>query len=212
MKGDGAARAMLRAGGLLLAVAAVGTGGVALVHDLTREPIEQRRQEQRLRQLERVLPDARYSNNPAAATVRVRDPRLGTDAPVTAYVARSGDDPRALVLPVTAPDGYNGPIELLVGIHRDGSVTGVRVLDHSETPGLGDAIEAQRSDWIHGFRGRSLDDPPPEDWALRRDGGAFDGITGASITPRAVIGAVRQALVVYRDEGERIFERQAGNG
>lgn len=196
---------MLRAGGLLLAVAAAGVGLVAFVHQHTAEHIELRRQERTLQQLEAVLPPQRYTNNPAADTLQVRNPRLGTDEPVTAYRARDDGEPEAVVLTVIAPDGYNGPIELLVAINRDGTLAGVRVVEHNETPGLGDAIEAERSDWIRGFRGRSLGDPPREDWTLRQDGGAFDQLTGASITPRAVVRAVARALEYYRDERNRLF-------
>ena len=197
---------MLLAATLLTAVAVVGVGMVAFTHQQTAEPIEARRQEQTLRQLNAVLPPQRYTNNPAADTKEVRDPRLGTDGPVTTYRARRHGEPEAVVLTVIAPDGYSGPIELLVAINMDGNLAGVRVVEHRETPGLGDAIEAQRSDWIEGFQGRSLDDPPEEEWTVQRDGGAFDQFTGATITPRAVVRAVARALDFYEDEAEMLFD------
>ena len=85
-------------------------------------------------------------------------------------------------------------MRLLIAVDARGRVLGVRVLSHSETPGLGDGIEAARSDWILGFDGRSLDNTPPADWAVRKDGGAFDQFTGATVTPRAVVWAVHDGL------------------
>ena len=116
-----------------------------------------------------------------------------------------GDSPIALVMATTAPDGYSGSIRLLVGINIDGSLSGVRVVAHRETPGLGDAIDEDRSDWIRIFDGKSLQDPPEERWAVRKDGGAFDQLTGATVTPRAVVKAVRQALLYYREHQQALF-------
>jgi len=117
-------------------------------------------------------------------------------------------EPVALVIEALAPDGYSGTIRLLVGINIDGSLGGVRVVAHRETPGLGDAIEEERSDWILGFTGKSLQDPPLQKWAVKKDGGAFDQLTGATITPRAVVKAVRQALLYYRDQKDALFARE----
>jgi len=102
--------------------------------------------------------------------------------------------PAGLVMSVIAPDGYNGDITLLAGVRMDGTIGGVRVTDHRETPGLGDDIERRRSDWITRFDGLSLDTVPPSDWAVRRHGGRFDAFTGATITPQAVVDAVHGAL------------------
>lgn len=191
----------------LMAIAAVGVGMVVLTHHWTADRIETRRQEKVLEQLEAVLPPARYTNNPAADTLQVRDRRLGTDEALTAYRARRNGVPVAVILTAVAPDGYNGPIRLLVAINRDATVAGVRIIEHDETPGLGDAIEADRSDWIHGFRGRSLGDPPRADWTVRTEGGAFDRITGATITPRAVVRAVARTLAYYEDNRLMLFTR-----
>ena len=102
--------------------------------------------------------------------------------------------PAGMAMSVIAPDGYNGDIALLVGVRVDGTISGVRVTDHRETPGLGDDIERRRSDWITRFDGLSLDTVPPSDWAVRRHGGRFDAFTGATITPQAVVDAVHGAL------------------
>ncbi len=198
-------RTMTRAVGLLVAVAVAGVAVVSFTHLQTREHIETRQHEQTLRQLDAVLPAAAYTNNPAQETVTVDDRRLGTDQPVTVYRARRNGDPVAVILPVTAPDGYSGPIELLVAIRADGSVAGVRVLNHRETPGLGDAIESDRSDWLEGFDDHSLGDPAREDWTIARRGGEFDGITGATITARAVVQAVARALAVFEDRRDELL-------
>ncbi len=195
-------RTMLRAVGLLVAVAVAGVAVVSFTHLQTRDEIETRRQEQGLRQLEAVLPAAMYTNNPAEETVTVQDRRLGTEDAVTAWRARRNGEPVAVILAVTAPDGYSGPIELLVAIRADGTVAGVRVLEHRETPGLGDAIESDRSDWLQEFEDRSLGDPPGDSWTVRQRGGEFDGITGATITARAVIQAVGRALAAFEDHGD----------
>ena len=116
-----------------------------------------------------------------------------------------GAAPVAVVLALIAPDGYGGPIKLLVGINADGSLAGVRVVNHHETPGLGDAIDTRRSNWILGFTGRSLGDPSPAQWAVRKDGGVFDQFTGATITPRAVVKAVKRALVYFEAHRDTLF-------
>ena len=132
--------------------------------------------------------------------------------PVRAYRARRGDRPVAVIMNLVAPDGYNGAIRLLAGIYRDGTVSGVRVIAHRETPGLGDPIEADRSDWIHAFEGRSLADPLPRGWAVRRDGGDFDQFTGATITPRAVVEAVQRALEYHAAHADRLYAAAAVKG
>ncbi|SEO67598.1 electron transport complex subunit RsxG [Aquisalimonas asiatica] len=199
-------RDMLTAAGLLAVVATVGVGLVALTQQYTADRIDARRAEQTLQQLQAVLPDEHHTNNPAEDVRMVRDPRLGTEQSVPVYRARRNGEAAALVLTVVAPDGYSGPIQLLVAVDTGGEVLGVRVVDHEETPGLGDAIEARRSDWIQGFRGRSLGDPPRDQWTVRRDGGAFDQFTGATITPRAVTRAVARALDYHREHGDALFQ------
>ena len=115
-------------------------------------------------------------------------------------------EPVAVVLKFAAVNGYNGKIQLLAGINLNGSLTGVRVLNHTETPGLGDAIEIEKSNWVLGFSGRSLHHPSKESWAVRRDGGSFDQFTGATITPRAVVGALHLALEYFESRQAFLFE------
>ncbi|MGF1547889.1 MAG: electron transport complex subunit RsxG [Thiotrichales bacterium] len=176
----------------------VGAGIVAGVHELTAERVLENERLARLKVLNEVLPADRYDNSILEDTVVLRDPALaGGRYPVTVYRARRGGAPVAAVFETVAPDGYSGAIHLLIGIDTDGRVTGARVLKHAETPGLGDPIEQNHSDWIHRFTGKSLHAPGLPRWAVKRDGGDFDQFTGATISPRAVVKAIRQTLVYF---------------
>ncbi|MCA1798782.1 MAG: electron transport complex subunit RsxG [Xanthomonadaceae bacterium] len=201
-----ALRNALIAAALLAAFAFVGVALVSVTETHTRPTIEANERQFLRDTLDILVDPARYDNDPLADTVTVNAPdALGTAAPVTVYRARRDGEPVALMLTAVAPDGYSGAIRLLIGINFDGTVAGVRVLAHRETPGLGDGIDAARSDWILAFEGRSLSDPPAARWAVRRDGGVFDQFTGATITPRAVIGAVRRALEYHQVMREELW-------
>lgn len=128
------------------------------------------------------------------------------DSQANIHFARSNDKLHSLIFPVAAPDGYTTTIKLLVGIKLDGTVAGVRIVDHKETPGLGDKIELKKSNWVLSFNGKSLLNPDSEKWKVKKNGGEFDSFTGATITPRAVINAVKQALVFYQDYQTSILE------
>lgn len=182
--------------GLLLALfAAVATGLLGLTEQATRERIADNLEAQRLQQLAQVLP-ALTGMDLREETVQL------ADGPLQLVRLHQDGAVRALAIETIAPDGYSGEIRILIGLTAAGSISGVRVLEHRETPGLGDAIELRRSDWILAFDGRSLGDPPAEAWSVRRDGGRFDQFTGATITPRAVVGAVRAVLARYARERE----------
>lgn len=122
------------------------------------------------------------------------------------HFAKSNGKLHTLIFPVVAPDGYTTEIKLLVGIKLDGTLAGVRIVDHKETPGLGDKIELKKSDWVLSFNGKSLVNPDSEKWKVKKNGGEFDSFTGATITPRAVINATKQALVFYQDYQTSILE------
>jgi electron transport complex protein RnfG len=204
-------RRMLIAAAILAGFAVAGAGLVAVTADATRERIAANERAYLLRSLNDVVPASAYDNDLFTDTIEVRDPELlGTEEPVTAYRARRGGRPVAVVLNVVAPDGYSGPIRLIVGIDADGALTGVRVVSHRETPGLGDDIEVERSDWILGFDGKRLDSLAPKEWAVKRDGGHFDQFTGATVTPRAVVKAVHNALIYFGANRERLLGRPGG--
>jgi electron transport complex protein RnfG len=205
-----AARRALRAAATLAAAAVVAVALVSLVHDRAQPSIEASRRARQLAELTAVLGDVAYDNDPLADTVVLHDPELlGSEQPLTAHRVRRAGATVAVLLNVVAPDGYAGPIRLLVAVDAAGRVLGVRVLEHRETPGLGDVIESRRSDWLRGFDGRSLADPPRGRWEVRRDGGDFDQFTGATVTPRAVVRAVRKALVHVERHHEELFEAAA---
>lgn len=203
---ESGARRALHAAAILGVAAVVAVGLVAVVHDLAQPRIEASQRAQRLAQLTAVLDGVRYDNDPLADVTFVRDPELlGVDAALPVHRARLAGNPAALIFTAVAPDGYAGAIRLLVAVDVDGQLLGVRVLSHRETPGLGDAIEERRSPWIRIFDGRSLADPSVERWKVRKDGGDFDEFTGATVTPRAIVGAVRNVLVYQERHSEELF-------
>ena len=198
---------------ILCLFAIAGTAMVAFTYDRTRDRIAANEREVLMRKLNVLIPQDDYDNNLFEDTLKVRDAKLlGTDEAVTVYRARREGKPVALVMAPVAPDGYSGTIKLLVGIGYDGILTGVRVSAHHETPGLGDAIDEERSDWIFGFDGKSLDNPPLDRWRVKRDGGAFDQLTGATITPRAIVKAVRKSLLYYREHRADLYVESVKSG
>lgn len=190
--------------GLVLALfAAVCAGAVSLTWQLTRERIEDNRAALRQQRFLPLLEGITWNRITLDDPIRLEPPHdLPGREPALIYRALDGERVSAWVFEVSA-DGYSGPIRLLIGIRPDGSITAVRVLEHRETPGLGDGIEASRSDWIRAFSGLSIGDPPADEWALARAGGRFEQFTGATITPRAVVRAVKSTLLYFgRQQGQ----------
>lgn len=190
----------------LALVAGVAGGLITLSHELSRDRIAANQRERLLTRLHEVLGSIEFDNDLEASrqTITAAE-RLGTDGPVNVYVAMNGAAVTAAVFSSVAPHGYNGPIELLVGVTADGRIAGVRVTAHRETPGLGDAIEIGKSSWITGFTGTRLGQPPLGDWRVTKDGGYFDAITGATVTPRAITEAVKNSLIYFRDHRADLF-------
>lgn len=194
---------------VLVAIAAA--IGLSLLDRMTEARIERNAQSWIRERLERLVPRTMHDNDLLADTVTARSPDLlGTNRPIIVYRARQQGEPIAAVLHTVAPDGYRGPIEMLVAIGIDGRLIGVQVVRHQETPGLGDAFENRNADWLPRFTGRSLQDPPQQRWAVRADGGEFDAFTGATITPRAIVKAVRRALEFYRAKNDALFAAPIG--
>ncbi|QSA96902.1 electron transport complex subunit RsxG [Methylococcus sp. EFPC2] len=172
----------------------IGTGLVALVHKGTENRISANQRQTLLHTLQALVPAEAYDNDLLADGIEVDAKELGSARDVSIYRARKGNQPVAVVFAPGAPDGYSGEIRMLVAVKADGTLAGVRVIGHKETPGLGDPIEENKSDWILRFAGLSLNNPPAAQWKVKRDGGAFDQFTGATITPRAVVKQVRRTL------------------
>lgn len=201
----------LRAALLLAAVATVTVGAVAVVHDVARPRIEANERAQRVAKLAEVLGAVQYDNDLLEDAITVRDPDLlGTTDALPVHRARLGGRPVAALIETVAPDGYSGSIRLLVAVDTSGDLLGVRALSHRETPGLGDGIDRRKSNWIDDFVGRSLGDPSSEGWKVRKDGGEFDQFTGATVTPRAVVRAVHNALVYFDSHQDEIFASAPG--
>ncbi len=198
----------IRQNAIGLGLFAVITGGtIALTHALTQQRIEQQVARAEADALFEIIPEDSHDNELLQDTVTLPASRkLNKGQPPTAWVARRGERPFGLILSVVAPDGYAGDIRLLVGINLKGTILGVRVTSHRETPGLGDRVETKKSDWIYTFEGRSLDNPEPGQWAVKKDGGVFDQFTGATITPRAVVSTIRDTLVYFREHRQQIRE------
>ena len=199
-------RQILLSGVFLSLFAVVGTTLVAFTEFSTSAAIAENERQVLLRNLYALLPRDKLDNDIAADTLQLpASALLGTDDASTLYRARLDGEPVAAIFNSVAPDGYNGKIHLLVGVYIDGSLAGVRVVKHAETPGLGDAVEIRKSPWINDFAGKSLANPAPERWRVKRDGGDFDQFTGATITPRAVVAAVRNTLLYYQQNADMIF-------
>lgn len=155
--------------------------------------------------LKQVLPEGFADNDLLKDAIRLKR-EDGKD--VVIYRARKGGEPKGAVYQVLGR-GYAGEVQILMGVNKDGSMLGVRVIKHQETPGLGDKIEIAKSKWILSFDGKSLGNPPIEKWGVKKDGGIFDQFAGATITPRAVVKAVREGMVFYRDHQAEIYSKPA---
>lgn len=209
-------RHALATAGVLMMFTAVGTFLLTGTFEQTKEPIAKSEREAKRNLLAQVVPQALHDNDLLQDTVQLAPSELlGQKTPSTAYRARLDGKATAVILEAIAHDGYSGDIKLLIGITPEGKLTAVRVLAHKETPGLGDYIELSHSDWIKNFDGKSLaeeglETQPEgaltfEDWKVRKDGGGFDYMAGATITPRAVVKAVRNALVYFSQARDTIF-------
>ena len=187
--------------------AVIGAALVGLTFTQTEDDIKHNEELTLLKKLNTIIPADSYDNDLLQDIITLKaNPLLGTDEQSLAYRARKDKKNVAVVFSSIAPNGYNGPIHLLVGIRADGVLAGVRVVKHRETPGLGDVVSSTHSDWILGFDGKSLSNPEQKGWKVKRDGGIFDQFTGATITPRAVVKAVHNALLYFDQNQATLFD------
>lgn len=198
-------RSMVKNSLVLGLFAVVTVGSVTLLQQFTAERIEASERAAQLRALNEILPRGSYDNQLLDNSLDVQDPLLGSRQPLPAYIALKEGRPVAVILQAVAPDGYSGAIHLLIGVHTDGRIAGVRVVAHRETPGLGDKIELAKSPWIRTFENRSLTSPESSGWAVKKDRGEFDQFAGATITPRAVVAAVHRALQYFEAHKEDLL-------
>jgi electron transport complex protein RnfG len=191
---------------ILGAFAILGVGLVSATYEGTKDRIAFNERQSLLRKLHALVPADSVDNDMVSDRIEVHDANLlGADTTYV-YRGRKGEDPVALVLTPVVPDGYSGPIKLLVAVRKDGTLGGVRVVSHKETPGLGDKIEEEKSDWVLGFHDKSLSNPPLDQWAVKRDGGYFDQFTGATITPRSIVKAVKKTLLYVQAHNDELFK------
>ncbi|MEO5364003.1 MAG: RnfABCDGE type electron transport complex subunit G [Magnetococcus sp. DMHC-8] len=193
----------LRMGLILMMVGMVATAILATTESATRGPIAEAQRQETLRMLKSVLP-AGFDNQPDVDTVALVDNRLNRKGkPVTFYRGRKGSTNLGAAFVVTAPDGYSGDIEIMMSVLPSGTVNLVQIVAHKETPGLGDKIMPNKTDWLKAFVGKNQDNAK---WRVKKDGGDFDQFAGATITPRAIVLAVKRGLDFFVEKKEIIFQ------
>ncbi len=197
---------------LILAAFAVCTAGtLALTNLATQDRIAAAERAAQQRALFEIVPVTEHDNDLLLDTLPVPVDALdtlGVSGTSVIHRARQAGQITALIVPATAHDGYSGDISMIVGVNRDGTIAGVRILQHKETPGLGDKIELKKHQWILSFNGKSLEVPVIESWKVKKDGGVFDQFAGATITPRAVVGQVKRVLEFVAANQHTLFNDQ----
>lgn len=192
---------------VLMLFAAIGAALVGISYIQTADDIKHNEELTLLRQLNTIIPADEYDNDLLLDSIKIGPQvMLGTKEESLVYRARKNNKNVAAVFSSIAPNGYNGPIELLIGVYTDGRLAGVRVVKHRETPGLGDAVTLSHSNWILGFDNKSLSNTTEKQWKVKRDGGIFDQFTGATITPRAVVKAIHDALIYFSENQAQLFD------
>lgn len=200
------ARASLQSAANLVFFAVIATAVLAATFFLTHDEIVKSEQAEKLKLITQIVPPALFDNDIIQDTIPLpASELLGTEDVTTAYRARLKGEPSAVVLESVAPDGYSGKIGLILAVKSSGELAGVRVVAHKETPGLGDYIELPKSPWIKGFDGKSRELYKDADWKVKKDGGQFEYMTGATITPRAIVKAVNKALVYFAENRDNLF-------
>lgn len=187
---------------LLALIAVICVLLLSVLNQLTAPRIAEQRLANRLALLHDVLPAAQEQQLLHDCVLISAPEWLGSTQPQAVFRWREQGVVSAYVVETTAPDGYSGAIDLMVAIAPDGTVLAARTLAHQETPGLGDKIELRKSDWMLGFNDKRVQPDDLRPWAVRKDGGDFDQFTGATITPRAVVGAVKRAALFIHQHPE----------
>lgn len=205
--------AISRNGFLLAAFAIICTAVVATISQLTKPVIAQQEQLALLKTIDQLIPSDAYDNDIFASCFIIADDNLlGKGQSQQVFVAKKANVPVALMLETSTFKGYAGEIKLAVGIFADGKVAGVRVIRHSETPGLGDKIQTNKSDWIYSFNDKQYQSEQDQRWEVTKNGGDIDAFTGATITPRAVTLAVKDALIYFAQNKQQLFNHPANCG
>lgn len=213
MENNSTLQSVKAAGKALAVFAIIASALVALTFTLTEDKIAENERVALLKNLHELVPPQLHNNDLYQDTIQLDIPSLNyRNKTVSVYRARIDSIPTFAIFSVTAPDGYNGAINLLIAINIDESLAGVRVVSHRETPGLGDSIEIKRSDWIRAFEGKSLNNPTRNHWAVKKDGGDFDQLTGATITPRAIVKITKKTLEYFISNKNNVFKTRKSHG
>ena len=200
------ARSTLQTAINLVFFAAIGTAVLSSTFFLTHDEIVKSEEAEKLKLITQIVPPALFDNDIIQDSLTIAtDPLLANNGDTVAYRARLKGVPSAVVIQANAPDGYSGTINLILAVRANGELTGVRVISHKETPGLGDYIELPKSPWIKGFDGKSREAYTDADWKVKKDGGKFDYVAGATVTPRAVVKAVNKALQYFAANRDKLF-------
>jgi len=199
-KQDSLAHSILRSAWGLSLFAIITAGLIALTQVVTKDKILEQVAQARTKALLEIVPAGEFDNNLLDNMFWLEaEAELGLKEAGEAFVALQQGQPRYFILPLVAPDGYTAPIRLIMSIDLSGTIIGLRVIEHKETPGLGDKIDIKKSDWVRLFEGRSLENTPESAWSVKKDGGEFDQLTGATITPRAIVQAVYKGLQYFKE-------------
>ncbi|MCZ4338714.1 electron transport complex subunit RsxG [Shewanella colwelliana] len=203
-------RSIAKNGSLLALFALLCTALVASVNQFTFERIKTQQDLELMRTLHQIIPDSIHDNALIEHCILIHDEQvLGVDEPLPAYIATLKGEGVAIAMETVAPDGYNGKIKIIVAINTLGEVLGVRTLNHNETPGLGDKIDLRKSSWVTAFNQMSITSAQDKRWAVKKDGGQFDQFTGATITPRAYVGAIKRTLLYFNANKAELMNRPA---
>ncbi len=196
---------------LLFIFALVTAGILASTYEGTKETIAIAERKAAEKALLEIVPANRIDNDLLLDTLAIPQGAwklLGLKEGGNIHIARKQGKTIAVIIPTVAPDGYSGDIKMIAGVNIDGTIAGVRVLTHTETPGLGDKIDLKKSEWIKSFNGRSLNNPTADQWKVKKDGGAFDQFTGATITPRAVVQQIHKVLDYVNSQHRELFSHK----
>ena len=200
-------KAMKKAGISLAFFALISVIFVATTNRLTINKIAENRAMMLLKSLNEIVPVSSYDNDLVASKVILNAKGTGFERDTPVYLATKDNVPETAIFEVTTLNGYSGAITLLVGVDaQKKSIKGVRVVQHKETPGLGDKMETRKSNWVMSFNGKSLLNPGLDMWKVKKDGGDFDQFTGATITPRAIVNAVKSTLIYAQDNIDALFQ------
>ncbi len=184
------------------------TALIALTFLSTEEKIDIQKKNAALKALLEIVPEDQHDNDLLQDKIVFFEKNLGHRKEQLLFLAKKDNKPSVLIYPVTARDGYSGDIDFIIGINiNNSSIAGIRIINHKETPGLGDKVELRKSDWVLSFNDKSLKNPTPLYWKVKKEGGEFDAFTGATITPRAIINATKKLLDFHEENAKPLLQK-----